>query len=245
MGSKKIFPISLLFVHKSENSLVHVHCLCSVLWALNFYLKSNGATRQVRYAYIRSPFFTSRCAAIISMHLFSYRENATPIWVPYIGQKFRNLEDAWSFWVDYGGHAGFEVRKRYTNESKCDKRVTSCRYVCAKEGCRARDRRDHVTKNPRAETRTYCPLRMGITLEIEWQGIMKCLIWFFNTIMCFTCHKPLNISLLFSNCSFAFAGSYWILWSGRSRSFFNLWFSSCYHIWNISVFWDDCWAPVC
>ena len=165
MGSKKIFPISLLFVHKSENSLVHVHCLCSVLWALNFYLKSNGATRQVRYAYIRPPFFTSRCAAIISMHLFLYRENATPIWVPYIGQKFRNLEDAWSFWVDYGSHAGFEVRKRYTNESKCDKRVTSCRYVCAKEGCRARDRRDHVTKNPRAETRTCCPVRMGITLD--------------------------------------------------------------------------------
>ena len=132
MGSKKIFPISLLFVHKSENSLVHVHCLCSVLWALNFYLKSNGATRQVRYAYIRSPFFTSRCAAIISMHLFSYRENATSIWVPYISQKFRNLEDAWSFWVDYGGHAGFEVRKWYTNESKCDKRVTSCR--CVRQG---------------------------------------------------------------------------------------------------------------
>ena len=99
------------------------------------------------------------------MHLFSYRENATPIWVPYIGQKFRNLEDAWSFWVDYGGHAGFEVRKRYTNESKCDKRVTSCRYVCAKEGCRAQDRRDHVTKNPLAETRTCCPVRMGITLD--------------------------------------------------------------------------------
>ena len=99
------------------------------------------------------------------MHLFSYRENGTPIWVHYIGQKFRNLEDAWSFWVDYGSHAGFEVRKRYTNESKCDKRVTSCRYVCAKEGCRARDRRDHVTKNPRAETRTCCLLRIGITLD--------------------------------------------------------------------------------
>jgi len=66
---------------------------------------------------------------------FSYIENATPIWVPRIDHKFINLDDAWSFWVDYGGHAGFEVRKRYTNESKSDKKVTSYTYVCAKEGC--------------------------------------------------------------------------------------------------------------
>jgi zinc finger SWIM domain-containing protein 3 len=43
--------------------------------------------------------------------------------------------------------------------------VTSCRYVCAKEGFRARDKRDHVTKNPRAETRTGCPVRMTLTLN--------------------------------------------------------------------------------
>ena len=75
------------------------------------------------------------------------------------------MDDAWSFWVDYGGHAGFEVWKRYTNESKSDKKVTSCRYVCAKEGCQARDRRDHLTKNPQAETKTCCPVRMGLTLD--------------------------------------------------------------------------------
>jgi hypothetical protein len=27
-----------------------------------------------------------------------------------IGQKFKNLADAWSFGVDYGGHSGFEVK---------------------------------------------------------------------------------------------------------------------------------------
>jgi zinc finger SWIM domain-containing protein 3 len=83
-----------------------------------------------------------------------YRENVNPSWVSQVGRKFTNLDDAWSFWVNYGGHAGFEVRKRYTNGSKLDEKVTSCRYVCAKEGFRARDKRDHVTKNPRAETRT-------------------------------------------------------------------------------------------
>jgi zinc finger SWIM domain-containing protein 3 len=101
------------------------------------------------------------------MHLIPYRENVSPIWVPQIGQKFRNLDDAWIFWVEYGGHVGFEVRKRYTNESKYDGKVTSCRYVCAKEGCRAQDKRDHATENPRAETRTGFPVWMGLTLDRE------------------------------------------------------------------------------
>ena len=60
------------------------------------------------------------------MHFIPHRENVNPIWVPQIGQKFRNLDDAWTFWVDYGGHVGFEVRKRYANESKYDGKITSC-----------------------------------------------------------------------------------------------------------------------
>jgi hypothetical protein len=36
----------------------------------------------------------------------------SPSWLPRIGMKFRNLDDAWSFWVNYGGHVGFEVRKK-------------------------------------------------------------------------------------------------------------------------------------
>ena len=37
------------------------------------------------------------------MHFIPHRENVNPIWVPQIGQKFRNLDDAWTFWLDYGG----------------------------------------------------------------------------------------------------------------------------------------------
>ena len=88
-----------------------------------------------------------------------------PVWVPRAGQTFRNLDDAWSFWVDYGGHAGFEVRKRYTNISKFVGKPTSCRYVCAKEGRRTEDKRDNGIKNPRAETRTGCQVLMGLTLD--------------------------------------------------------------------------------
>ena len=79
-----------------------------------------------------------------------------PSWLPKIGQTFRSLDDAWSFWVNNGGQVGFEVRKRNTNESKYDGKATSCRYVCAKEGRRAKDKR---------ETRIGCPVRMGLILD--------------------------------------------------------------------------------
>jgi hypothetical protein len=42
--------------------------------------------------------FPSRyLVAVICMHLIPYKENVSPIWVPQIGQKFRNLDDAWIF----------------------------------------------------------------------------------------------------------------------------------------------------
>jgi hypothetical protein len=33
---------------------------------------------------------------------------------PKVGMRFRDSEEAWEFWVDYGGHVGFDVRKRST-----------------------------------------------------------------------------------------------------------------------------------
>ena len=71
-----------------------------------------------------------------------------PVWVPRAGQTFRNLDDAWSFWINYGGCVGFDVKKRYTIESKYDGKATSSRYVCAKKGRRALDKRDRATKTP-------------------------------------------------------------------------------------------------
>ena len=85
--------------------------------------------------------------------------------LPQVGQKFTDLAEAWSFWVNYGGRAGFEVRKRSSWKSKIDGVVTSCRYVCAKEGRRVQDKRDHLTKNPRAETRTDCDVHMCLSLD--------------------------------------------------------------------------------
>ena len=36
---------------------------------------------------------------------------------PKVGLRFKSADEAWQFWVAYGGHTGFDVRKRYTNVS--------------------------------------------------------------------------------------------------------------------------------
>jgi len=80
--------------------------------------------------------------------------------IPEVGLRFKNPEEDWAFWLAYGGHKGFDVRKKYTNLSKFDGKVTSCRYVCANEGHRRKGLKEHVTKCFRAETRIDCKARM-------------------------------------------------------------------------------------
>lgn len=87
--------------------------------------------------------------------------------VPQVGMKFQSVDEAWKFWEAYGSHTGFEVRKRYTNKRKYDGKARSCRYVCAKEGHGREDKRDHLTKCPRAETRCDCEVRMSLVLDQE------------------------------------------------------------------------------
>ena len=84
---------------------------------------------------------------------------------PQVGLRFKNSDEVWQFWVAYGGRSGFDVRKRYTNYNKFDRKVISCRYVCANEGHRRKVERDHVAKCFRPETRTDCKTRMTITLD--------------------------------------------------------------------------------
>jgi zinc finger SWIM domain-containing protein 3 len=56
--------------------------------------------------------------------------------------KFNTVAEAWYFWEYYGGRMSFSVRKRYTNTSKFDGVVTSCKFVCYKEGKEGTDKRD-------------------------------------------------------------------------------------------------------
>ena len=81
--------------------------------------------------------------------------------------EFCSPDEAWMFWVSYGGQKGFEVIKRYSNKRKLDGKIRSCRFVCANEGHRLKDKRDYLIKCPRAETRTDCQVRTGLILDRE------------------------------------------------------------------------------
>ncbi|CAK8573592.1 unnamed protein product [Lathyrus sativus] len=82
-------------------------------------------------------------------------------WKPKLKMIFDSIEDAWKFWVDYGGKVGFGVRKQYYNKHK-NGIITSYRFVCCKEGLQKPDKRDYKTINPRPETRTNCQARLGL-----------------------------------------------------------------------------------
>ena len=60
---------------------------------------------------------------------------------------------------------GLDVQKCYANKSGLDGLVTTCRFVCSNQGSRAEDKKFSVCKRNRAQTRTGCMVRMGITLE--------------------------------------------------------------------------------
>ncbi|KAF7802440.1 protein FAR1-RELATED SEQUENCE 5-like [Senna tora] len=81
-------------------------------------------------------------------------------WKPRIGMDFDSVDSAWKFWSDYGGRMGFGVRKDYSNKSKKDGSITSCRFVCHKEGSREKHKNDYLIVNPRRETRTNCKARI-------------------------------------------------------------------------------------
>ena len=85
--------------------------------------------------------------------------------IPELGLRFNNPDEGWLFWVAYGGRTGFDVRKRCTNRSTMDGKVTSYRYVCSNGGHRRKKESEHVTKCFRAETRTDCKARMTLTLD--------------------------------------------------------------------------------
>ena len=36
---------------------------------------------------------------------------------PRIGMEFNSFDDAWMYWVQYGGKVGFGVRKHYFNKN--------------------------------------------------------------------------------------------------------------------------------
>ncbi|KAJ3699710.1 hypothetical protein LUZ61_003415 [Rhynchospora tenuis] len=91
------------------------------------------------------------------------------VWLaPHLDMEFATLDEAWFYWKNYGGSVGFGVRKDFGRKGK-DKVYTSYKYVCQSEGQREKDKRDHLTKIPRAETRTDCKVFLQVKLYRDCQ----------------------------------------------------------------------------
>jgi zinc finger SWIM domain-containing protein 3 len=66
---------------------------------------------------------------------------------PHIDMEFDSLDEAWNFWVSYGGKMGFNTRKGFINHRK-DGPITSRWFVCSNEGYRTSDNRNRELKDP-------------------------------------------------------------------------------------------------
>ena len=87
--------------------------------------------------------------------------------VPHVSMEFRTFDEAWAFWLSYGGQKGFDIMKRYTNERPSDSNITSSRFVYANEGHRLQDKMDHLTKFPRTETRIDYQVHTNLKMDSE------------------------------------------------------------------------------
>ncbi|KAK1575794.1 hypothetical protein Q3G72_008329 [Acer saccharum] len=84
---------------------------------------------------------------------------------PKFGMEFDSEEIAYKFYNEYAGKIRFSIRKEVVVKNKRTGEVTSRIFVCSKEGFRSKNKRDSLTKHPRAETRTGCDARMSIKLN--------------------------------------------------------------------------------
>jgi hypothetical protein len=86
----------------------------------------------------------------------------------YPARHYNTLDQVWDFSEQYCSRVVFDLRKMYSNPSKYDGTITSCRFECHKEGLRAKDRSDKHIKQPCAEIRTDFHARMGLAdREVE------------------------------------------------------------------------------
>ncbi|XP_074283618.1 protein FAR-RED IMPAIRED RESPONSE 1-like [Silene latifolia] len=86
---------------------------------------------------------------------------------PIIAMQFKSEKDAYDFYNEYARRIGFGIHREYRNLSKKDGILTSRRFSCHKKGERGVDKRDYLTKDGRAETRTGCQAHMSISLDRE------------------------------------------------------------------------------
>ncbi|XP_028059063.1 protein FAR1-RELATED SEQUENCE 5-like [Camellia sinensis] len=83
-------------------------------------------------------------------------------WKPKLGMIFDSEQCAYEFYNTYGGRMGFSIRRDYCKKDKFTNQLIHRLLVCNKEGFRKVDKRDPLSKNSRAETRSGCEARLYI-----------------------------------------------------------------------------------
>ncbi|TXG73554.1 hypothetical protein EZV62_002133 [Acer yangbiense] len=84
---------------------------------------------------------------------------------PRCGMEFDNEKIAYDFYNTYGRKVGFRIRRESYGKNNKTGELTSRTFVCSKHGIRSNDKRDVLTKKPRAQTRTGCDAQMSIKLN--------------------------------------------------------------------------------
>ncbi|XP_024190066.1 protein FAR1-RELATED SEQUENCE 5-like [Rosa chinensis] len=92
-------------------------------------------------------------------------DSTSPDYKPRNGMEFDSKELAYEFYNMYGRRVGFSIRRHTHYKNQHSSKLISRIFVCSKEGLCTIDQRDHLTKNPRAETRTSCDAKMIIKLD--------------------------------------------------------------------------------
>ncbi|XP_028104217.1 protein FAR1-RELATED SEQUENCE 5-like [Camellia sinensis] len=88
-------------------------------------------------------------------------------WKPKEGMTFDSEEGAYDFYNAYEGRMRFSIRREYCKKNKFTKQIISRNFVCNKEGFWKVDKRDPLTKTPRAKTRTGCEAWLFVTLDVS------------------------------------------------------------------------------
>ncbi|KAJ8766697.1 hypothetical protein K2173_004521 [Erythroxylum novogranatense] len=81
--------------------------------------------------------------------------------VPKIGLQFATEEEAYQFYLTYGKHVGFGIRRSKSHKDKRGNLI--CRLLCCSaQGQRMPDKRDLCVRAPRPATRFGCEARMKV-----------------------------------------------------------------------------------
>ncbi|XP_028112682.1 protein FAR1-RELATED SEQUENCE 5-like [Camellia sinensis] len=91
-------------------------------------------------------------------------------WKPKHGMTFDSEQSVYDFYNTYGGRIRFSIRRDFCRKNKFTNQLICRLLVCNKEGFWKVDKRDPLTKNSRAETRTGCEARLYVKLD---EGIGK------------------------------------------------------------------------